>query len=174
MRRLAPAERRLVAICAAVVMASVIAALVASVVWLIRDTTIRDTTDEGERILVEEAAAAAVGELMTFGPDDDVAARARVADRLAGSLAADYQTRGPDLVFAGATASRLTMATTVVDVGVTELAPRRSRALVFADQEISLPGSAGPPERIAVARWATMTKEDDRWVLTRLEPVAAR
>ncbi|MFZ2512106.1 MAG: hypothetical protein WAW85_13585 [Gordonia sp. (in: high G+C Gram-positive bacteria)] len=168
-RPAAPADRRLVAVCLTAVVLSVIAALVAGAVWLTREAT-----DEGERIVVEEAAAAAVGELMTFAPDDDRSARVAVADRLTGSLAADYLTRGPDLVFPGATASQLTMATTVVDVGVTELVPRRARALVFADQAISTPGTAGEPERIAVVRWATMTKHGDRWLLTRLETVAAR
>lgn len=168
-RPMVPADRRFVTVCAAVVVLSMIAALVAGAMWLTRDTT-----DEGERLVVEESAAAAVGELMTFAPGDDAAVRAGVARRLTGSLAADYLTRGPDLVFSGATASQLTMATTVVDVGVTELTPRRARALVFADQSISTPGTSADPERIAVARWATMTKDGDRWLLTRLEPVTAR
>ena len=97
-----------------------------------------------------------------------------MAARLSGSLAADYLTRGPDVVFPGATGSRVTMATTVLDVGVAELRARGARTLVFADQQISLPGESGEPERIAVTRWATLIKDGDRWLLTRLEPVGAR
>lgn len=163
-----PADRRFVAIWAVVTSVAVIVAVVAGVLaW--RGTS---ADDDDAAAPIRQAAAIAVTDLMNFSPDDDAADRARVAERLTGALAADYLTRGPDVVFPAATTSRVEMAAVVLDVGVTERTDSRARVLVFVDQSIALQGAPGEPERIGVARWATMTAEDGRWLLARLEPVS--
>ncbi|MCK0438436.1 hypothetical protein MUG78_02895 [Gordonia alkaliphila] len=161
-----PADRRFVSIWAVVTSVAVIVAVVAGVLaW--RGTSVDDAAAP-----IRQAAAIAVTDLMNFSPDDDAADRARVAERLTGALAADYLTRGPDVVFPAATTSRVEMAAVVLDVGVTERTGSRARVLVFVDQSIALQGAPGEPERIGVARWATMTAENGRWLLARLEPVS--
>ncbi|GAC56487.1 hypothetical protein GOHSU_08_00150 [Gordonia hirsuta DSM 44140 = NBRC 16056] len=166
-----PADRRLLTGCAVVAVLAILAAVVAAMVWWRADSGVGS---ESDRVTVEQAAAAAVGELMTFAPGDDQAGRAAVAQRLAGALAADYLSRGPDVVFPGATASKITMTGTVIDAGVSELAAHRARVLVFVDQSVGLAADTGEPERLALARWATMVRDGDRWLLARLEPVAQR
>ena len=162
-----PADRRFVTIWAAVTSLAVIVAVVAGVLaWR------GGTVDDEAAAPVRQATAIAVTDLMTFAPGDTAADRERVADRLTGALAADYLSRGPDVVFPGATASRLVMSSMVLDVGVAERTPARARLLVFVDQTISVQGSTVQPERIGVARWATMTETDGRWLLARLEPVS--
>lgn len=163
-----PADRRFVAIWAVVISVAVIVAVVAGVLaW--RGTSVGD---DDAAAPIRQAAAIAVTDLMNFSPDDDAADRARVAERLTGALAADYLTRGPDVVFPAATTSRVVMSAVVLDVGVTERTDSRARVLVFVDQSIALQGAPGAAERIGVARWATMTAEDGRWLLARLEPVS--
>lgn len=161
-----PADRRFVTRCAAlIVLAAVVAAAAGLSLWH------SDSDDADELATVEYAAAAVVTDLMNFAPDDGPERRDEVAGRLTGALAADYLGRGPDVVFTGAVASRITMAATVIDVGVAEWGSGRARALVFVDQTVSLPGDE--PERLGVSRWATMVRVDGRWLLARLETVAA-
>lgn len=163
-----PADRRFVRGWAVLVAIAVVVAVVAGAFALRGGGQQR----ESDRIAVEEATAAAVGELMTFAPTDEAADRAAVAERLSGALAADYLGRGPDVVFTGATASKITMTGTVLDVGVAEMTDGRARTLVFVDQLISVGDQGGAPERVGVSRWATMTKVDGRWLLAHLEPVS--
>ena len=163
-----PADRRFVRVWALVVALAVVVAAVAGAYAL----RAGDQERENDRIAVEEAAAAAVGELMTFAPADREADRTAVAERLAGPLAADYLSRGPDVVFTGATASKITMTGTVLDVGVAEMTADRARTLVFVDQLIAVGDQDGEPERVGVSRWATMTRVDGRWLLAHLEPVS--
>lgn len=164
-----PADRRLLRGCVLAVAVAVVVAVVAGV-FLLRGADESDAARE--RVSIEEAAAAAVGALMTFGPADGPADRAAVAERLTGVLAGDYLSRGPDLVFTGATASKVTMTATVIDAGVAESTEGRARTLVFVDQTIAVGDRGGEPERVAVSRWATMTEEDGRWLLARLDPVS--
>lgn len=166
-RRIAvPADRRFLAGWAVVVGAAVIVALVAGLLAL------RGGKDEsGERAAVERAAAAAAEALMTFTPADGPARRAAASSQLTGVLAADYEARGPDVVFPGATASHITMSAKVLDVGVTDLRPDDAHALLFVDQTIRVGDDPGP-ETVGVARWATMRRIGGVWRLARLEPVS--
>lgn len=163
-----PGDRRLIRVCVAVIaVAVVVAAVCGAFAW-----RASRGDDQSQRLDVERATAAAVQELMSFSPHDDQARRRAIAERLTGALAADYVSRGPDVVFSGAAASRITMNTKVLEVGVAELAPTRARALVFADQLIAVGDDDTEPEKVGVSRWAAMAKVDGQWRLVRLEPVA--
>lgn len=162
-----PADRRFLSAWAVVVGLALVVALVSGVVW----SRSGNGDDAAARAAVERAAAAAVDELMNFAPDEPAARRAAVADLLTGSLAGDYLTRGPDVVFPGATASRISMSATVLDTGVAEIRESRARAMVFAEQTIRV-GDRDEPERVGVARWATLRRVDGAWRLARLEPVS--
>lgn len=165
----ARADRRFVTRWMVVVM---LAALVATVAGVLTLRAGSGDADPAERAAVEAAAADAVTGLMTFAPDDTADQRALTQALLSGSLAADYAGRGPDVVFAGALASRITMAVVVADVGVVSLDGPRARALVFADQTVTVDGDE--PQRLGVSRWATMVKSDGHWRLARLEPVVGQ
>lgn len=167
MRSLGSADRRFVAWSAVI---GALAALVAVVAWIVVARSGPDSVG-GDRAAIEQAAATAVTEVMTFAPDDDPARRAAVAELLTGSLAADYLGRGADVVFPSAESAGISMAAQVIDVGVAESDGRTARTLVFVDQSVST-GPAAEPDRLAVARWATMRLVDGEWRLARLETVA--
>ncbi|MCF8612109.1 hypothetical protein L5G28_18350 [Gordonia sp. HY285] len=125
----------------------------------------------GPDIAPAEAAAAAVGKLMTFAPDDTADERGRAEDSLTGVLAADYALRGPDVVFPSAVASEATMTVDVTDAATVEHADRSARVLVFAQQTVAV-GAHTDPSHVGIARWAWMTRVEGHWLLARLTPVS--
>lgn len=165
---LLPADRRWVRACAALIALAAVVAIVAGSLWWRADRQ----NDPAQRHAVEQAAATAVAEVLSFSPNDDPRRRTEVAGLLTGALAGDYLARGPDVVFPSAAASRITMNTRVQEVGVADLADTRARALVFAEQRIAVGDADTDPETVGIARWAGMIKEDGRWRLARIEPVS--
>ncbi|MFT3661257.1 MAG: hypothetical protein QM809_07610 [Gordonia sp. (in: high G+C Gram-positive bacteria)] len=168
-----PEDRRFVRRWVVTIVLAAVVALGAGIVLIRAAAGVADHGSTGERAAVARAAATAVTDLMTYAPDRDADDRRRaVAAELTGPLAADYLGRGPDTVFPGAVASRITMTAEVLDAGVAELSDSRARVLIFVDQTVTVEG--GLPERLAHSRWATMLRFDGAWRLARLEPVAAR
>lgn len=164
--RLLPADRRWVLL-SGVLTVLVLAVAVAATVVAVR----AGSDDDAERTAAGTAAAHAVTELMTFGPDDDAARRAQVRELLTGALAADYAGRGPDVVFSGAVESKVSMSARVLDVAVGRLDENRARVLVFVDQSVSVAGDPAT-DRLPVSRWATLQRSGGHWRLARLEPVS--
>lgn len=118
------------------------------------------------------SAAEAVTALMTFTPSDTPKDRAAVSAKLTGTIAADYASRGPDVVFPEATASQVSMKATVTGAAFHSEHASRVRVLVFVDQEIVLGQQRDNPTHTGVARWATVVESDGTWRLTRLEAVS--
>lgn len=118
------------------------------------------------------AAVDGVTALMTFAPGDTADRRAEVAKHLTGSIAADYQARGADIVFPNAVAATITMTTTVSSAAPGDKHADFMRVLVFATQEIHVGHSDGYPERVGIARWITVTKVDQDWRVSRVEKIS--
>ncbi|WP_156890311.1 hypothetical protein [Gordonia shandongensis] len=148
--------------------------LVAAVVAVAGVLVGRALRDEPAPRHPEATAAAidAVTAVMTFAPDDSAADRAAVERRLTGTLAADYASRGADVVFPEATASRIAMTATVTGAAPESAHDGRVRVLMFVDQEVTVGQLRDRPSRTGVARWATMVEFDDGWRLERLESVS--
>lgn len=176
-------RRRLVAV--RVVMAvALLVALIAGI-GLLRTPS---GPDEAERASILDAARTSVESLMTFAPDDPAKRRRETDAHLADPLRLEYRGRGADVVLPGAQASSITMTTTVVGAGLSDLAGDRARVLVFVDQ-IATVGEAGRPtgggekpmdsresaaaggEKTSSARWALMRKVNGNWLLSDLQPV---
>ncbi len=174
--RLTARGRRRVTIAAGVVVVALVVSLI-GIVGVIRS---RPVQDDGQRAAVLSATTSAVTALMTFGPDLDRAGRDEVQAHLTGPLLADYRSRGPDVVLPGAVDAGATMSVRVVGAAVNAYADDQSQVLVFADQEIRLPGAVptaaagdvdGNGERAPTARWATMRNVEGNWRLADLQPV---
>ena len=160
-------ERRLLVAWLAVVCVALLVAAgaVGARAWTSRDVDARDPAPV-------EAAARAVGAVLTFGFDDTPERRARVAELLTGALAADYEARGPDAVFPGSVASKVRMTTEVTDAAPAVTGAASARVLVFVDQRIAVGARQAEPWTPDGARWAWMTRVGDRWLLSRLESAA--
>ncbi|MCF8570237.1 hypothetical protein L5G32_08150 [Gordonia sp. HY002] len=126
----------------------------------------------GPDVAPAQAAASAVGKLMTFAPGDRADHRAAVQAALTGALGADYALRGPDVVFPSAVASKVTMTVDVTDAATVEHADRSARVLVFARQTVVVGDHTDSPAQVGVARWAWMTRVESHWLLARLTPVS--
>lgn len=126
----------------------------------------------GPDVAPAQAAAAAVGKLMTFAPGDTPEGRAAVQASLTGALGADYALRGPDVVFPSAVASKVTMTVDVTDAATVDHSERSARVLVFAQQTVIVGDHTDSPAQVGVARWAWMTRVEGHWLLARLTPVS--
>lgn len=149
---------------------SVVALVVAIVFGFLAVSAHRDEAEPD--VAPTKAAAAAVGRLMTFAPDDSEDTRRRVEASLTGVLAADYALRGPDVVFPSAVASEVAMTVDVTDAAAVEQSDTSARVLVFADQSVVVGAHTDPVSRIGIARWAWMTRVEGHWLLARLTPVS--
>lgn len=109
-----PRQRRRLIVCAVIVVVALAVAVAAF------GAAARSGTGmSGERRdAVQAATRDAVQDLMTFAPSIPNADRERVAARLTGRLAAEYRSRGPDVVLPGARTLNVTMTAKVVGVGV--------------------------------------------------------
>ena len=162
-----PTVRRVPPVWAAVVCTAL---LVAAVAFGVRAAA--DDEPAAPDPTAVQAAVSAVRGVMTFAPSDDRARRDAVAASLGGVLAADYAARGPDAVLPGAVGSRITMTVDVTDAAPAVVGPTTARVLLFVDQRIAVDARPETQSRIGTSRWAWLTRVDDRWLLTRLEPVA--
>ena len=165
-RTLTPGGRRWLLACAVIVVAALAVATLAFV------AAARSTTgmSEGHRDALQTTTRDAVERLMTVSPAASAQHRTDVADRLTGRLAAEYRSRGPDVVLPGARQSNVTMSAKVVGVGVrTDDDAGETRMLVFVDQTVAVPGSV--TQRGSTAKWAFMRNVEGTWRLADLTPV---
>ncbi|MGV9712932.1 hypothetical protein ACWDTI_19975 [Gordonia sp. NPDC003424] len=164
-------RRRWTAAAAAVTLVAVLVTVVA-VLGIRRAQPI---PDDAERRAVLTATSDAVTALMTFSPGDDAAARTAVAAHLTGPLLLRYRTEGPDVVLPAAVETGASMTVQMQGVGVHAFGGDRAEVLVFADQNISIPGVAGTgsggANRTPIARWARMRNVDGNWRLAALGAV---
>ncbi len=138
-----------------------------------------DPTEE-QRAEILTAAAAAVGAVLTYSPDDPADRRRATDALLTDPLRLEYRNRGADVVVPGVRASAVSVAGEVVGAGLHESGPDRARVLVFVNEIIAtapgqstgfrLPADA-KPARTPTARWALMRKVDGNWLLSDLQPV---
>ena len=165
-RTLTPRGRRWLLACAVIVVAALAVATLAFVAAARSSTGM----DEGRRDALQTATRDAVERLMTFGPDQSAPDRTDDSGRLTGRLAAEYRSRGPDVVLPGARQSNVTMSAKVVGVGVrTDDDAGETRMLVFVDQTVAVPGSV--TQRGSTAKWAFMRNVEGTWRLADLTPV---
>lgn len=146
-------------------------AVVVAVVGILGAARARPVPDDAERTALLSATDEAVTALLTFTPDPAEADRAAVAARLADPLAETYRASGADVVLPGAVEARASMSSRVVGAGVEEFRTDRARVLVFVDQTVVLPGTAGTGDRAPIARWAIMRNVENNWLLADLELV---
>lgn len=126
----------------------------------------------GPDVAPAEAAASAVGKLMTFRPNEPQAERDARRAALTGALGADYALRGPDVVFPSAIESAVTMKVDVTDAATVTHSERSARVLIFARQSVVVGSHTDTATRIGIARWAWMTRVEGHWLLARLTPVS--
>lgn len=166
-------QRRWLIGCAVIIVAALAVATVAFVAAARSTTGISD----GRRDALQTATRDAVERLMTFSPATSAQHRTDVAARLTGRLAAEYRSRGPDVVLPGARQSNVTMSAKVVGVGVRtddRDDAGETRMLVFVDQTVTVPGavaSQDPAQRGSTAKWAFMRNVEGTWRLADLTPV---
>ncbi len=166
-RRQPRGDRRLQAAAAVVV---VIAALVAAIGFT-SGVQSRAEPQPADHTAIR-AAVDAVTALMTFTPGDTPKQRAAVAEHLTGALSADFAARGPDVVFPDARASDISMKTTVSSAALGDRHGELARVLIFATQEIVVGKQQDYPTRVGIARWATVSKVNDVWRLSRVTTVS--
>ncbi|MET4167612.1 MULTISPECIES: hypothetical protein [Gordonia] len=139
-----------------------------------------DPTDD-QRAEILTAAAAAVGAVLTYSPDDPADRRRATDALLTDPLRLDYRNRGADVVVPGVRASALSVRGEVVGAGLHEADSDRARVLVFVNEVVGRSAGEestdvrqpadGKPAATPTARWALMRKVDGNWLLSDLQPV---
>ncbi|HMS74771.1 hypothetical protein [Gordonia sp. (in: high G+C Gram-positive bacteria)] len=166
-------QRRWLTASAAIV---VLALTVAVVAFMAGSRSGTGMSDE-RRDVLQTATRDAVEDLMTFAPTTQNRDRERVAARLTGRLVAEYRSRGPDVVLAGARQLKVAMTAKVVGVGVSAAGHDdrgELRMLVFIDQRVSIPGrTVAGGETSSIARWAFMRNVGGHWLLSDLTTVGS-
>lgn len=166
-RHQVPGDRRWQTLWLAVV---VVAAIVAAIGFTLGAQS-RAESPQSDHTAVR-AAVDGVTALMTFTPDISADQRAKVVDHLTGTIAADYQARGADVVFPNAVASKVSMTTTVSSAAPGEQHADFLTVLVFATQEMTVGNRDDYPTRVGIARWVTVTKVDQGWRVSRIANIS--